>query len=125
MFAKLIEKLGSGGVVFAALSCTACFPALGGIASALGLGFLSHFEGIAINILMPTFAVIGLLGGAFSWFTTQSPTRGLLSVIGPLAILLTLYPFWQYDWSSYLFYAGVSLMIIMSILEIFIPTRRC
>ena len=49
MINKILDKVGSGGVWLAALSCTACFPALGSLASALGLGFLSHFEGIAVN----------------------------------------------------------------------------
>ena len=44
MMNKTLDKVGSGGVWLAALSCTACFPALGSLASALGLGFLSHFE---------------------------------------------------------------------------------
>ena len=33
---RVLDKLGSGGVVIAALGCTACFPALG----APGLGRL-------------------------------------------------------------------------------------
>ncbi len=123
MLSKLIEKLGSSGVLFAALSCTACFPALGGIASALGLGFLSQFEGMAINILMPIFAAIGLLAGIYKWYRSRSHIRGFLTVFGPSLVLLTLYPLWQYAWSNYLFYAGLSLMIIMSFLEIIIPTR--
>ena len=53
-----IDKVGVGGVIIAAFSCTACFPALGALAATLGLGFLSPLEGVAINILLPLFAII-------------------------------------------------------------------
>ena len=46
-----IDKVGVGGVIIAALSCAACFPALGALAATLGLGFLSQLEGLAINKL--------------------------------------------------------------------------
>ena len=124
MFSKIADKIGSGGVWLAALSCTACFPALGSLASALGLGFLSPFEGIAVNILLPTFASIALLANAYNWYKHKSTVRGLLGTIGPAAVLLTLYPLWQYGWSSYLFYFGIVLMVVMSILDVVKPVRK-
>ncbi|KXX03916.1 mercury transporter MerC, partial [Listeria monocytogenes] len=107
----------SGGVWLAALSCTGCFPALGSLASALGLGFLSHFEGIAVNTLLPIFATLALLVNLYNWYKNQNHARGILGVIGPIAVLLTLYPLWQYEWSTYLFYVGICLMIVMSVLD--------
>jgi len=124
MLTKIADKIGSGGVWLAALSCTACFPALGSLASALGLGFLSPFEGIAVNILLPTFASIALLANAYNWYKHKSTVRGLLGTIGPAAVLLTLYPLWQYGWSSYLFYFGIVLMVVMSILDVVKPVRK-
>jgi len=123
MINKLLDKVGSGGVWLAALSCTACFPALGSLASALGLGFLSSFEGIAINTLLPIFAVLALVVNLFNWYRNMSHSRGVLSIIGPIAVLLTLYPLWQYDWSSYLFYFGICLMVVMSVLDIVKPVK--
>jgi mercuric ion transport protein len=55
MLNKLLDKVSSGVVWIAALSCTGCFPALGSLGSVLGLGFLSTFEGIAVNTLLPIF----------------------------------------------------------------------
>ena len=124
MFSKISDKIGSGGVWLAALSCTACFPALGSLASALGLGFLSPFEGIAVNVLLPTFASIALLANAYNWYKHKSTARGVLGIIGPSAVLLTLYPLWQYGWSSYLFYFGIVLMVVMSILDVVKPVRK-
>ncbi|WP_105168838.1 organomercurial transporter MerC [Pseudoalteromonas sp. T1lg23B] len=124
MVSKIVEKIGSGGVWFAALSCTACFPALGSLSSALGLGFLSHFEAIAVNTLLPLFASIALLANLYNWFKHKNTTRGLVSVLGPIAVLLTLYPLWQYGWSNYLFYFGITLMISISVLDIVKPARK-
>ncbi|WP_420270864.1 organomercurial transporter MerC, partial [Pseudoalteromonas atlantica] len=118
MINKILDKVSSGGVWLAALSCTGCFPALGSLASALGLGFLSHFEGIAVNTLLPIFATLALLVNLYNWYKNQNHARGILGVIGPIAVLLTLYPLWQYEWSTYLFYVGICLMIVMSVLDI-------
>ena len=124
MIRKMGDRLGSGGVWLAALSCGACFPLLGSLASALGLGFLAQFEGIAINILLPIFAVITLIANSSHWINSQNHIRGLLSIIGPIAVLFTLYPLWQYSWSTYLFYGGIILMMTMSIIEIVKPTKE-
>lgn len=121
MINKILDKVGSGGAWFAALSCTACFPALGFLASALGLGFLSPFEGIAVNTLLPMFASLSLLVNLYNWYQHQHWVRGILSVIGPIAVLLTLYPLWNYDWSTYLFYFGITWMVVMSVLDIVKP----
>ncbi|MCF2948813.1 organomercurial transporter MerC [Paraglaciecola aquimarina] len=123
MINKILDKVGSGGVWLAALSCTGCFPALGSLASALGLGFLSHFEGIAVNTLLPIFATLALLVNLYNWHKNKSHTRAIFSILGPVAVLLTLYPLWQYDWSTYLFYLGICLMVVMSVLDIVKPVR--
>ena len=124
MINKLLDKVGSGGVWMAALSCTACFPALGTLASALGLGFLSSFEGIAVNTLLPIFASLVLLVNLYNWYQVKSHVIGALSIVGPIAVLLTLYPLWRYDWSTYLFYFGISLMVVMSVVDIIKPRKE-
>lgn len=124
MINNILDKIGSGGVWLAALSCTACFPALGSLASALGLGFLSHFEGIAVNTLLPLFAALALLVNLYNWYQNRNLVRGILSVIGPIVVLLTLYPLWQYNWSTYLFYFGIISMVVMSVLDIVKPVKE-
>jgi mercuric ion transport protein len=123
MFGQLIEKISSVGTWLSALSCAACFPVLGSLTSTVGLGFLAQFEGIAINILLPLFASVALIGNAFNWYKHKRHIRGALSVISPIAVLLTLYPLWQYTWSAYLFYAALTLMLIMSLMDIFKPAE--
>jgi mercuric ion transport protein len=124
MINKIFDKIGAGGVWLAALSCTACFPALGSLASALGLGFLSHLEGIAINVLLPIFASLVLLSNLYNWYQHKHVLRGGLSVFGPLLVLLTLYPLWRFSWSTNLFYIGILLIVSMSLLDIFMPVKE-
>ncbi len=105
-------------------SGTACLPALRSLASALGLGFFSHFEGIAVNTLLPIFASLELLVNLYNWHKNKNHTRAVFSILGPVAVLLTLYPLWLYDWSTYLFYFGICLMVVMSVLDIVKPVRE-
>jgi mercuric ion transport protein len=119
-----MDKIGVGGVVIAALSCTACFPALGALAATLGLGFLSQLEGIAINTLLPLFAAVALAVNGYGWSRHRVHWRGLLAILGPIAILATLYPLWQYGWSTYLFYAALILMLAMSVADLIWPAKR-
>jgi mercuric ion transport protein len=118
-----LEKIGVGGVILAALSCAACFPALGALAATIGLGFLSQFEGVAINNLLPFFAVLALLVNTYGWYQYRVHWRGLLSIGGPMAVLATLYPLWQCGWSTYLFYVALTLMLAVSIADIISPPK--
>lgn len=121
-----LDKLGVGGVIVAALSCAACFPALGALAAALGLGFLKPMEGLAINALLPLFAILALAVNCFGWYRHRVHWRGLLSVLGPLAVLATLYPLWHYGWSTYLFYTALVLMLAVSFADLlWPPIKHC
>lgn len=119
-----IDKIGVGGVIVAALSCAGCFPALGALAATLGLGFLSQLEGMAINTLLPLFASIALAVNAYGWYQHRKHWRGVLSTLGPIAILATLYPLWQYGWSTYLFYCALILMLVVSVADLIWPARQ-
>jgi len=46
---RAADKAGVVGAIVAAMGCAACFPALGSLAAALGLGFLSQYEGVFIR----------------------------------------------------------------------------
>ncbi len=118
-----LDKIGVGGIIIAALSCAGCFPALGALAATLGLGFLSQFEGIAINRLLPLFALIALLVNCYGWYQHRIHHRGILSLLGPIAVLATLYPLWQYGWSTYLLYVALVLMLTTSIADLVWPAK--
>jgi mercuric ion transport protein len=119
-----LDKLGVGGAIIASLSCTACFPALGALASTFGLGFLSPLEGVAVNTLLPLFAATALAVNCYGWFQHRIHWRGILCVLGPMAILATLYPLWQYGWSTYLFYGALGLMLTVSVADLIWPANK-
>ena len=121
---SFLDKFGIGGVIFAALSCTVCFPALGVLATALGLGFLRQHESIAITTLLPLFSAFALVVNSYGWFEHRNTLRGFLSVLGPTVILATLYPLWDYKWSTYLFYTGITLMITVSVADLVRPSKK-
>ncbi|PRO72729.1 MAG: mercury transporter MerC [Alteromonadaceae bacterium TMED7] len=123
MFGTLVEKVGSTGTWLSALSCAACFPVLGSFGATIGLSFLSQFEGVAINTLLPIFASIALLGNGANWWLHRNHLRGIISILGPIAVLLTLYPLWQYGWSTYLFYGALILMLVVSVFDFLKPVR--
>ena len=121
---SVFDKTGVLGTLTAAMGCASCFPALGTLASGLGIGFLSQYEGIFINTLLPLFATIALIANIFAFFSHKIWYRGLISIAGPSMVLLTLYPLWFYNWSTYLLYVGIVLMLVVSIWDIFSPPQK-
>lgn len=120
----IFEKLGSVGTIVSAMGCAACFPALASLGAAMGLGFLSAFEGVFINKLVPLFAIIVLVSNIFAWVSHQQHIRLVCGLLGPLMVLATLYLFWTDNWSTYMFYLGLALMLIVSVWNIISPPQK-
>jgi mercuric ion transport protein len=119
-----VEKIGTIGVWVAALSCPACFPALISLVSVMGLSFLSAFESIAINYLLPFFALVVLIANLYSWFNHQNHLRGLLNISSPILILLVLYVFWEFAFSKSVFYVTLFLMSLVAIIDVVKPISK-
>lgn len=120
------DKAGSLGALVSAMGCAMCFPAIASLGAAVGLGFLSQWEGLFINTLLPLFAWITLVLNGLGWLSHRQWHRSLLGIIGPIFLLLSLYPWFKYGWSSYVTYSALSLMVIVSIWDIFSPAnKRC
>ena len=100
--ARFFDKAGVLGTLTAAMGCASCFPALGSLASSIGMGFLAQYEGLFINTLLPFFAAVVLLMNAIAFISHKIWYRGLAGVAGPIMVLLTMYPLWSYGWSTYL-----------------------
>ena len=120
----LLEKVGSTGTVISAMCCPVCFPFLAALGASLGLGFLSAFEGFFINKLLPIFAIIVLASNVYAWVSHRQHIRLVWGLLGPSMVLATLYLFWTDDWSIYLFYAGLLLMIVVSLWNMMSPPAR-
>jgi len=121
---SLFDKTGSLGVLTATLGCASCFPALGSFGAAIGLGFLHQYEGLFLNTLLPLFAVFALVANMYSYFSHKIKYRTLAGIAGPIMVLLTMYPLWAYDWSTSLLYAGIAMMLIVSLWDIFSPAHK-
>lgn len=121
IISRLIEKVGSVGALVAAIGCAACFPALASLGASIGLGFLSAYEGVFINKLLPLFAIVVLVSNLIAWISHRDFVRMMFGLLGPLMVLATLYLFWTDNWSTYMFYSGLALMITVSIWDIVSP----
>lgn len=121
---RFFDKGGVLGTLLAAMGCASCFPALGSLGAALGMGFLAHYEGLFINTLLPLFAAIALVANLFAFLSHRIWYRTLLAIAGPIMVLLTMYPLWKYYWSTYLLYAGLVLMLIVAVWDIVSPAHR-
>mgnify|MGYP001561065322 CR=1 FL=1 len=126
ILARMGDKAGALGTLVSAMGCAACFPAIAGIGAAVGLGFLSQWEGLFLDTLLPLFAGIALIANILGWFSHRQCLRALLGMIGPVMVLATMYPLWDYWWSTYLLYGGIAMMLATSLWDLFSPAnRRC
>lgn len=123
-FSRIFDKAGALGAIIAAMGCASCFPALGSLAAALGMGFLAQYEGIFINTLLPVFAVIALVANLIAFASHKVWYRTLFGIAGPTMVLLTMYPLWKYYWSTYLLYAGLVLMLVVALWDIVSPPKK-
>tara|TARA_R110000751_G_scaffold15198_2_gene49064 strand:+ start:802 stop:1197 length:396 start_codon:yes stop_codon:yes gene_type:complete len=84
LITRIAGKTGALGSVVSAMGCAACFPAIASFGAAIGLGFLSQYEGLFIGILLPMFAGIALLANAIAWLNHRQWRRTALGTIGPI-----------------------------------------
>jgi mercuric ion transport protein len=123
LLTRVGDKAGSLGAVVSAMGCSMCFPAIANIA-ALGMGFLGQWEGLFINTLFPIFASLALFMNLLGWFSHRQWHRSVLGSVGPILVLLSLYPWFEYEWSTYTTYTGLGLMVAVSIWDMVSPASR-
>jgi mercuric ion transport protein len=103
------------------MGCGACFPALASFGSAIGLGFLSQYEGLFITVLLPLFAGLALLANALGWLRHRQWQRSVLGMIGPTIVLIA-----SFTMAEKLLYVGLAMMVSVSIWDFVSPAnRRC
>lgn len=126
LLTRIGDKSGALGALVSTLGCAMCFPALASIGAAVGLGFLAQWEGLFVNTLLPLFAGIALLANALGWLSHRQWQRSLIGIIGPSIVLLSLYPWFQYGWSTWTLYGGLALMLVVAAWDLLSPAhRRC
>lgn len=126
LITRIGKSTGALGALISAMGCAMCFPAIASLGAAIGLGFLAQWEGLFINTLLPAFAWLVLLLNALGWFAHRQWRRSVLGMLGPTILLLSLYPWFKYGWSSYATYTGIGLMLAVSVWDLRSPAnRRC
>ncbi|MBI4006702.1 MAG: organomercurial transporter MerC [Gammaproteobacteria bacterium] len=126
LLTRIGDKVGSLGAVVSAMGCAMCFPAIASLGAAIGLGFLSQWEGLLVTTLLPLFAWVALIINGLGWFNHRQWHRTVLGMLGPVFLLLSLYPLFRYGWSSFVTYSALALMVAVSIWDLVSPAnRRC
>ena len=125
-FSRLGDTTGAIGALVSAAGCAMCFPAIASLGGAVGLGFLAQWEGLFINTLLPAFAWVALIASALGWFAHRQWLRSLIGMTGPVLLLLSLYPWFQYGWSTWVTYGALTLMVVVALWDLLSPAnRRC
>ena len=121
---RIGDKASSLGAVVSAMGCAMCFPAIASLGGAIGLGFLEQWEWTFINTWLPAFAWIALVLNGLGWFSHRQWQRSAWGMLGPILLLLSLYPFFPYAWSIYVTYSALFLMVAVSLWDIFSPANK-
>ena len=127
LITRVGDKAGALGSIVSAMGCASCFPAIASLGAAIGLGFLSQYEGLFIRILLPVFAGIALLANGIGWRNHRQWRRTVPGLIGPVLVLAAVFLMRAYGWrSGWLLYIGLALMVWVSIWDFVSPAhRRC
>lgn len=122
---RVADKTGVLGSLVTAMGCAACFPALASLGAAIGLGFLSRYEGLFIRVLLPLFAGLALLANAWGALEHRRWPRAALALAGPLLVLAAVVVMRATGHrTGWLLYPGLTLMIAVAIWDLIAPARR-
>ncbi|NBS16908.1 MAG: mercury transporter MerC [Gammaproteobacteria bacterium] len=121
LMTRIADKTGALGSVVSAMGCAACFPALASFGAAIGLGFLSQYEGLFISRLLPLFAALAFFANALGWLSHRQWHRSALGMVGPIIVLVA-----TFTMAEKLLYVGLAAMVAVSIWDFVSPAhRRC
>ena len=121
LLSSIGNKAGGLGSIVSAMGCAACFPAIASFGGAIGLGFLSQYEGLFITVLLPLFAGLALVANALGWLSHRQWQRSVLGMVGPIIVLVA-----TFTMAEKLLYVGLAAMVGVSIWDFLSPaSRRC
>ncbi len=104
---KKIEKFAPLGIVAAAASCSACFPALAGIGSVLGLGVFAAYERQAL-IVMQVVIFLSMFFAYLGYRRTKYKLSLILSLVSGSVMLYS----WYVHYYEIVFFAGLIGLIV-------------
>ncbi len=125
----MTDTVGVVGTVVSTMACAMCFPAVGAIGAVIGLGFLSQWEDLFIDVL-PLFAALVLVANGLGWFTHRQWRRSALGMIGPILVLIGWVSFMSgvlaHGPARVVLYAGLAVMVVFAVWDLVSPgSRRC
>ena len=122
---RIADKTGVLGSIVLAMGCAVCFPAIASLGAAIGLGFLSQYEGLFIRILLPAFAGIALLAQLIGGWQHRRWRRAALGATGPVLVLAAVVVMRASGHrTGWLLYPGLLLMVAVSIWDLLSPPRK-
>lgn len=122
---RVADKIGVLGSIVTAMGCATCFPVLASLGAAIGLGFLSRYEGLFIRVLLPVFAGLALLVNAWGALEHRRWLRAALGLLGPLLVLAAVFVMRASGHrTGWLLYPGLVLMIAVAIWNLIAPARK-
>jgi mercuric ion transport protein len=122
---RTADKAGVVGSIVSAMGCAACFPAIGSLGAAIGLGFLTQYESVLIHYVLPLFALVGLGANIVAGLRHRNWPRMILGMIGPLLVLAAalLMAFYGIR-AEWLLYPGRVLMVAVAIWDLASPPAK-
>ncbi len=122
---RVADKTGVLGSIVTAIGCATCFPALASLGAAIGLGFLSRYEGLFIRVLLPVFAGLALLANGGAALGQRRWPRAALALLGPLLVLAAVFLMRATGHrTGWLLYPGLALMVAVAIWDLIAPARK-
>ncbi len=122
---RIGDKTGVLGSIVTAMGCATCFPALASLGAAMGLGFLSRYEGLFIRVLLPVFAGLALLANGWGALEHRRWPRAAVALLGPLLVLAAVFVMRASGHrTGWLLYPGLALMIAVAIWDLIAPPLR-
>lgn len=116
---RSLDLLGSAGAVAAAAGTPCCFPLLGVVGAALGLGFLEPYSG-TLMVLFQVMVALAAVGAAVAY---QRHRNRALLVLGMASAAATLAGYYTRP-NPILLYAGM-VGLVAGALWSFRESRRC
>ena len=120
-----IGRFGPITTLVAALGCATCFPLLGGLAAAMGLGFLSGYERFLIAWVLPPLLVVLFAVAVLMSRRDEDPIRKVLRIMGPSGMLFALFWIWDTPLKGPLFYAGLLITLGVGVWDWLRPPCAC
>lgn len=125
LLTRIVDKTSVIGAIGSAMACSACFPAIASVGAAMGLGFLTQYEGVSIHYLLPLFGGIGLLANLIGGLRHRQWSRMVLGMVGPILVMAAaLIMVRLHRPTEWLLYPGLVLMVAVAVWDLVRPPGK-